>query len=205
MVSLPKTVPVMAFLAGALLAGAVAAQERTILSRSQWNANPPSQEMPANAALRLTIHHTATRQNPARPLATKLKSLQAFSQSRSKLADGRTKPAWGDVPYHFYIGADGGIAEGREVRFVGDTNTNYDPYGHVSIVVEGNFEIEQPSPLQIAALEHLLVHLALTYGLTADNIDSHRSFAATACPGENLLALMPDIKADVARRLQALR
>lgn len=205
MSSFAKCAAAGVLVAGSVLAGAAVAQERTILSRSGWGANPPTLEMPANAALRLTVHHTATRTNPGRPLATKLKSLQAFSQSQAKLADGRSKPAWADVPYHFYIGADGGIAEGREVRFVGDTNTNYNPYGHVSVVVEGNFEVEQPSPLQIAALEQLLVHLALTYGLDADSIDSHRTFAATACPGKNLLALMPDIKADVARRLQQLR
>ena len=149
----------------------------------------------------LTVHHTATKQNFGATLKTKLRSLQAFSQSSSRLADGRTKKPWGDVPYHFYIDAEGGIGEGRDLRFAGDTNTEYDPNGHIGIVVEGNFETDRPTPDQIEALEDLLVYLAQKYAISTDDIGTHQDFAHTACPGRNLQKLMPAIKAHVASRL----
>ena len=96
-------------------------------------------------------------------LEAKMQGLQRFSQNKEKLADGRTKPAWPDVPYHFYIAVDGRIAEGRSITAVGDTNTGYDPSGFIQVVVEGNFETEKPSALQQAALTDLLQSLKAKY------------------------------------------
>ena len=88
--------------------------------------------MTQHAPNRLTIHHTATVQNPARTIEEKMFGLQAFSQRDDSLAGGKKKPAWADVPYHYYVAVDGAVAEGREWRYVGDTNTEYNPAGPVS-------------------------------------------------------------------------
>jgi N-acetylmuramoyl-L-alanine amidase len=181
---------------------AIAGDDLPVLSRAEWGAKPPSMAMAANTPMRLTIHHTATRLDLTKTLAAKLRSLQSFSQSNARLADGRLKRPWADVPYHFYIDATGQIGVGRDVRYVGDTNTDYDVTGHIGIAVEGNFEVETPMPAQVQALEDLLVFLARTYDLPARSVGSHRDYARTACPGAHLLALIPEIKADVARRLQ---
>lgn len=180
---------------------AMAAEAPPIVARDAWGARAPTMAMPANTPMRLTIHHTATRQKPDRTLVRKLQSLQAFSQSSEKLADGRTKKAWGDVPYHFYIAADGQVGQGREVAYVGDTNTRYDPSGHIGIVVEGNFDHEQPTEVQLIALTDLLVYLAATYHIDPQAIGAHQDFAQTACPGEHLLAYLPGLRATVASRL----
>lgn len=174
-----------------------------LVTRVEWGAKPPVMAMTAQTPTMITIHHTATRQKPKQSTAAKLKSLQAFSQSTGKLADGRTKKAWADVPYHYYIAANGDVAEGRNVGFAGDTNTEYDPTGHIGIVVEGNFEKETPTPQQIAALVDLVATLAKRHHIGTDRIGGHRDRASTACPGKNLTALMSDIKADVARRLKS--
>ena len=171
------------------------------MTRAEWGAKPPIMAMRDNVPDRLTVHHTATRQNRKHSLASKLTNLQAFSQKDSKLADGRLKKAWADVPYHYYVDVGGAVAEGREERFVGDTNTNYDPAGHIAIVVEGNFEVEQPTPAQIEALEELLTELARRYAIPAERISYHRAFAQTACPGKNMIARMAEIQAEVVRRL----
>ena len=120
-----------------------------ILSRVAWGANAPVGEMKTHKISRFTIHHTATLQKPERSLAEKMLALQKFSQNPGTLGNGKAKPAWPDVPYHFYIDCHGGIAEGREWQFVGDTNTAYDPTGHLLVVLEGNFEEEQPTELQM--------------------------------------------------------
>ena len=191
-------------IAAATLSGLLPAQasaKLVIMTRAEWGAKPPIMAMRDNVPDRLTIHHTATRQNRKHTLASKLQNLQAFSQKDSRLADGRLKKAWADVPYHYYVDVDGAVAEGREVRFVGDTNTNYDPAGHITIVVEGNFEVEQPTPAQIATLEELLTELARRYSIPAERISYHRAFAQTACPGKNMIARMAEIQAEVAKRL----
>ncbi len=185
------------------LAAPAAGAEPAMLTRDGWGARAPVAAMEPNAPVRITIHHTATRARPNKDLAAKMKSLQSFSQRAEKLSDGRMKPAWPDVPYHFYVGADGRVAEGREPQFVGDTNTEYDPRGHVGIAVEGNFEVEEPSAAQIAALTDLIVTLARRYKLTSQAVGAHDDFAKTQCPGAKLKAKLPEIRKAVDERLAA--
>jgi hypothetical protein len=132
----------------------------------------------------------------------KMQNLQNFSQSESRLASGKLKPVWFDVPYHFYIAFDGKIAEGREIKFVGDTNTEYDPTGHALIVLEGNFETEQPSNNQQKALEELVAWSAFKYQVPTADIKAHNDFAQTACPGKNLKILLPDLRERVGEILK---
>jgi hypothetical protein len=180
---------------------ALAADSPVIVSRAEWGANPPAFEMEANEPVRLTIHHTATTPDPGRSLTEKLKSLQRFSQSEERLADGRLKVAWADIPYHYYIDVNGAIGEAREEKFIGDSNTDYDLHGHIGIVLEGNFEEEPPAPQQVESLVALLVQLAEKYEIDPADIEGHRNYAETACPGKHLIALIPDIRRDVAARL----
>lgn len=176
-------------------AGPVAALD--IVTRSDWGARLPLFEMDAQHPVRITIHHTATPQRPSKSVETKLRALQAFSQSNAKLADGRTKEAWADVPYHYYIDVSGRVAEGRQVSSVGDTNTNYDPTGHIAVVVEGNFEIEQPSAAQRQALIELLQSLSDQHDIPMTGVGHHSNFASTLCPGTNLARELPGIVAAV--------
>ncbi|CAA9298112.1 MAG: hypothetical protein AVDCRST_MAG68-183 [uncultured Gemmatimonadetes bacterium] len=168
------------------------------LPRAEWGAKPPVMEMKTHIPRRITIHHTAERQNPARATADKLQALQRFSQSESVLGNGRPKRAWADIPYHLYVAADGSVAEGRPIRFVGDSNTPYDPTGHLLVVVEGNFELEELTPAQRQTLDRLLPSLARRYRVPADSIAAHRDFAQTLCPGRTLYAEIPRFKQIVA-------
>ncbi len=191
-------------LAVALVLLATLAQARDtplMLTRAEWGARAPTAAMQQHRPMRITIHHTATRAIAGRSLTEKLKSLQRFSQSRQRLADGRLKIAWADIPYHFYIDVAGSIGEGRDVRFVGDTNTRYDPSGHIGIVLEGNFEDTPPTPRQVEALVGLLVSLARKHGISPEAIAGHQHYAQTLCPGRHLAALMPDIRRDIERAL----
>ncbi len=164
-----------------------------LVTRDAWGAKPPLSAQIPHTPKFLTIHHTAVRQNPSKPLEAKLRSLQNFSQSNAKLADGRSKKAWSDVPYHYYIGASGRVAEGREVSFVGDTNTNYNPTGHIAIVVEGNFEVEMPTAAQLRALTEILEQLSSQHNIAPDHIGHHKTHASTLCPGINLAEKLPQV------------
>jgi N-acetylmuramoyl-L-alanine amidase len=165
-----------------------AADKPAMLSREGWQAKPPSLSMTSQKPVAILVHHTGSAMKIKTTLAAKMRGLQRFSQAKEKLADGRTKPAWPDVPYHFYIGADGKIAEGRSITAVGDTNTGYDPSGYIQVVVEGTFDTEKPTDDQLAALQTLLGWLKQNYNVTPSAIQAHNDKAQTACPGKNLTA-----------------
>jgi len=182
--------------------GMASAFKPNILSRDTWKARKPASEMKAHKPRYLTIHHTATPQNAKAPIAQKMRNLQQFSQSEARLATGRFKPSWADIPYHFYIGVNGEIAEGRDTKYVGDTNTPYDPTGHIQIVLEGNFEKEEPAGEQLQSLKQLAVWLSLVCAINPSEMKGHNEYIATACPGKNLEKKLRVLRQKVAQELE---
>jgi hypothetical protein len=166
--------------------------------RAAWHANAPVLPMKRHVPTRLTIHHTGTAQNQARTIEQKLSGLQAFSQRYDSLASGRKKPAWADVPYHYYVAVDGAVGEGREWSYVGDTNTEYDPTEHLLVVVEGNFERDTLTTAQRRTLDALVPALTRHFGITGTTLAAHRDFANTLCPGRNLYAEIPRLRSLIA-------
>ncbi len=164
------------------------------VSRAEWGARDPVLPMRTHRISRLTIHHTAVRQAPARTTAEKLRGLQQFSQREDTLGNGRKKVAWADVPYHLYVASDGSVAEGREWRFVGDSNTPYDPTGHLQLVVEGNFEEEPLTEAQRRTLERLVPALVRRFRIPPETIAGHGDHAETLCPGKALAAELPRLR-----------
>ncbi|MEW5928780.1 MAG: peptidoglycan recognition family protein [Gemmatimonadota bacterium] len=164
-----------------------------ILARAAWGALPPSAPMRPHTIGRITVHHTAGLQRPERPLEAKLRALQEFSQSAAPLADGRVKQAWPDIPYHYYVDLEGRVAEARDTGYAGDSNTAYDPAGHLLIVLEGNFESEFATAPQMEALRRLVVWAAARWDVPASRIGDHNDFARTACPGRRLEGLLPGV------------
>lgn len=179
--------------------------EPEILTRAEWGANPMVLTPPRHELRRITIHHTASRTNPQRTLEDKLRALQAFSQREDRLADGRVKPKWADIPYHFFVNVDGNIGECRDVAFPGDTNTPYDPTGHLLIVLEGNFMEEEVGEAQWRSLVQLTAWLAYQHRLSPINIQSHRDFTATLCPGDKLYERLPELREAVKRLIRPPR
>ncbi len=191
---MPNNYSRIAFAICVLWSAPLAASEKpAMLSREAWQAKPPSLAMTAQKPVAILVHHTGSAMKIKTTLAAKMRGLQRFSQAKEKLADGRTKPAWPDVPYHFYIAADGKVAEGRSITAVGDTNTGYDPTGYIQVVVEGNFETENPTASQLASLTSLLGWLKQNYNVTPSAIQAHNDKAQTACPGKNLSAKLSGI------------
>ncbi|WP_192820925.1 peptidoglycan recognition family protein [Rufibacter sp. LB8] len=169
-----------------------------LVTRQQWGSAQPVLPMKTHVPNKITVHHTAVAQNPKRSLEEKLKSLQKFSMERSPLSDGRVKEPWADIPYHFYISVDGRIGEARELQYVGDSNTPYDPSGHALIVLEGNFNKDSVTVAQYQSLLLLTKAIAKRWKIDASQISGHKDNAQTACPGEALYALLPKLREDVA-------
>lgn len=167
-----------------------------IISREEWGAKAMVIDLERHKIDRITVHHTGVKQSPERDFGDKLRGLQSWSQREDKLADGKTKPQWADIPYHYYIDWSGAIAECRPIDVPGDTNTNYDTTGHALVVVEGLFPQDYLSFAQRKSLRNLVTWLSLKYKVPAARVESHRDMAPgqTDCPGESLYKEMGNLR-----------
>ena len=187
------------FVQAADATAATRAQRPEIVPRSAWAAKPANMTlMKPQTPREIVIHHTGEKQQPQQTLAEKLQKLQKFSQAKGSVG-AVAKPAWGDVPYHFYIDAGGLIGEGRDINLAGDSNTKYDTANRIQIVLEGHFDQEQPTAHQLRSLDRLVVWLAERYRVPAQKITGHNDHvASTDCPGRNLKSYLPQLRRKVA-------
>jgi hypothetical protein len=169
-------------------------KEPEIVSRAAWGALPAKTELlHEQKPAEIILHHTGSVQQPKVPLEAKLRGLQGFGMSPGRVGL-LSKPAWGDIPYHFYVDASGRIGEGRDLSYAGDAVTNFDNDDRIQIVVEGDFEREQPTKAQIESLTKLVTWLAAKYGIPAEYISGHGDHDQTDCPGRNLKAYLSDLR-----------
>ena len=146
----------------------------------------------------VTLHHTGSAE-PLRPQddpVAKLRGLQAWGASARN---------WWDVPYHYLLDLDGRIYEGRDWRYMGETNTTYDPGGHFLISVIGNYERQEPTPAQLASIADLMAWALREFDLPIERIGGHYDYASTGCPGQHLRKYLEDgtLRRMVGDRLRA--
>ena len=176
---------------GELGAGLVAIEVGTIASLPPQVANS---EVAGGADMRLriphkithvTLHHTGD----SRPLlpgdspVARLRGLQSW---------GASDRNWWDVPYHFLLGINGDIYEGRDYHFMGETNTTYDPGGHFLISAIGNYGVQEPTQATLNAIADMMAWAINENGLSVDKIGGHYNYADTGCPGKNLKKYLED-------------
>ncbi len=125
----------------------------------------------------LTLHHSNSPHNPGNDLGQELRSMQSWGEADRK---------WWDIPYHYIIDLDGTVLQARDHRFVGDTNTRYDPRGHFLINCFGNYDQAEPNAAQLATIANLMAWAAMEYNIDPLEIYGHRDLAQTTCPGSKL-------------------
>lgn len=173
-------------------------------TREQWGAKSTG-EMDSGTPIEIisdpkeyydtiAIHHTE------RPVNEDIKSLQSYFQNRRDYAD---------IGYHFVIGVDGTVYEGRPINIKGahiaSNNT-----GKIGIALMGNFHkgnffsnlrnyIQKASPteptgVQINSLEEMIKIIDLVYGVNA--VGGHRDFTLpgyeSVCPGDLCYTILED-------------
>jgi hypothetical protein len=150
-----------------------------IISRAEWGAKPPRAErFKVHQPKTITLHHAGVVQDPKKDPVKTMRGLQAWCM--------RDRP-WGDLPYHYCIDMQGRIYEGRADMIAGDTNTEYDPTGHLLVEVMGNYEEQVPSEAQLRAVVETMAWLCRKYDVDPETIRSHRDHSTqTVCPGKNL-------------------
>jgi hypothetical protein len=128
----------------------------------------------------IIIHHTAL------PISEGPLEIQSLHMHQRGYAD---------VGYHFIIGPDGNLYQGRPLNVrgahVGGFNT-----GSIGVVLLGNMNEIHPTDKQLAALELLIGHLHQTYK-SITHLAGHRDFhtGETECPGKHLYQLIPALAA----------
>lgn len=171
-----------------------------VRDRSDWGADPirrSGNPEPMGSIDRLTIHHTADlKPDPAASFqanAGRVKAIQNAHQDAEH---------WADIGYHFILGTDGSIIEGRELIYQGAHAGNPEANQHnVGIALIGNCEKQQPKPAQKKALFDLVKWLCAEYSIPASRVYGHDEIKkkhmvnrGTACPGKNLEALFPELR-----------
>jgi len=86
------------------------------------------------------------------------------------------------VGYHFVITGDGKITQCRGLLEDGAHTRGQNH--KIGVVLTGNFEKELPSMAQIKSLLLIL----------KDDFSTHKDYAATLCPGKNLLLVLTFLK-----------
>ena len=178
-----------------------------LIPRSEWGArpfagNPVPLAQPSYT--RMTFHHTAgLSPSTYQEGITRVKAIQDFHQ------DVR---GWSDIGYHFLFDAQGRLYQGRPFL---DNRTNLDRppvlaqgahvgganTGNIGVSLmgcfhppEGNNCIDVASPALIDSVVTLYAYLSEQYRVDAADLFGHRDQGATACPGDNNYALLPDVR-----------
>ena len=134
---------------------------------------------------KITLHHTGSRE-PLRPEDDPIAALNGLYDW------GAREQNWWDLPYHYLIDLDGNIYEGRNTAYAGETNTSYDPRGHLLISLIGNYNLQEPTPQQLESAAKLMAHSIQKYGLSKDVIYGHDDWADSTCPGSYVRPFLDD-------------
>lgn len=110
---------------------------------------------------------------------------------------------WSGIGYHKVILPGGEVKQGRPDAVVGAHAFGANA-ASLGILVAGDFSKQAPPEAQQAALVQVLATLAKRHGIMPDRIIGHRDVAklfpggaASACPGDALYALLPEVREQV--------
>lgn len=166
-----------------------------IVTRSAWGARATRCTSRNSSKARMAIHHTVTpSSNPAR----QMRGIQRYHM------DSR---GWCDVGYHFLVGQDGKVYEGRPLHLIGAHVGGHNT-GNIGISFIGCFHRSgcntstygpnRPNDASIRAAGRLVGELSRLYGITINtsNLKGHRDHSGqgTSCPGDYLHARLGDIR-----------
>lgn len=149
------------------------------VTRSQWGARTRNCSG-THSPSKLTVHHTDTPNNDSISMPARMRQIQAFH------IDGR---GWCDIGYHFLIGQDGKVYQGRVENKIGAHAANANQ-NNVGISFIGNYASNAPSASMMTAAARIMKSMSTTYGiaLNRDKVKGHRQVGttSTSCPGQAL-------------------
>jgi peptidoglycan hydrolase-like protein with peptidoglycan-binding domain len=178
----------------------------TIASTSAWLARAPSSSVVLTGARpdKIIVHHTAD------PNGTDYSQTRAYQLARNIQNLHMNTNGWIDSGQHFTISRGGFVMEARHRSFetlnggTGMVQGAHCPGQNdiaIGIENEGTYTSVQPPAVLYNQLVALCAYICQQYGLSSDRIYGHRDFINTQCPGDQLYAMLPKLRSDVATKL----
>ena len=105
------------------------------------------------------------------------------------------RKGWGDIGYHYAVDRAGRVWEARPLGYQGAHVKDHNP-GNIGIVVLGNFEQQQPSDRQLAAVQNHVALLMNAFRVPTRRVQTHQEWqgAATVCPGSQLQVYLEKLR-----------
>jgi hypothetical protein len=151
-----------------------------IIPRTGWGANEARPYKAQGTPVRVTVHHEGGRVlTDTADAARRIKNIQSWGMGKDR--------NWTDIPYHFLVAPDGTVYYGRDLATVGETNTEYDPSGHLLICFLGNYDQQELTPKLLDMLTRLIAYFCKKYNISPEMIATHRDHSKqTTCPGKKI-------------------
>lgn len=154
-----------------------------IIARDQWGAAASTSTLGSDTPQSVVVHHTAGPASGYRGAST-IQEIQRFHQNTR---------GWSDIGYHFIIGPDGKVYEGRPLGTLGahaPPNRTW-----VGICLVGDFQTKDtPTGEATGALSALMAQLKAQQGVSLDRVPGHRDVGSTSCPGDSLYQQIDTVK-----------
>ena len=164
-----------------------------IIPRQEWKALPNKYKPTPHIPNKITVHHQGGTEN--NPLMRQHPMWRGPETVRSIQRSHMNDRMWIQIGYHFIVGPNGEVFQGRQINETGSHVANNNT-GNVGIMLIGNFEIETPTEFQLQATRDviLLIHSVYPHMDLPRQIYAHREFRYTDCPGRNLFQFVLDLK-----------
>jgi len=164
----------------------VAGEGYVLVPRSAWTREAVgANHNLMNGVERLTVHHTGEYAGMAElPELEVLRRIERYHRNERK---------WCAIGYHYIVGKDGRIYEGRPVRYQG-AHVRSNNQNNIGISVAGDFMRRQPTQRQLQALAAFLGEGSRKYKVPRSRIFGHRDLNASLCPGDALYAWLKTYK-----------
>ena len=164
----------------------------SIVQRREWGAQPPKGPYRPHIPRILVIHHSY------QPTEEDYERLGGETTVREIQRYHMEDRGWIDIGYHFLIGPDGRVFEGRPPHAVGAHVRRRNTL-KLGICVIGDFQTHAPTREARRSLVGLISWLRYLFGI-GQQLYGHRDFVRTECPGDALYAELSSI----ARRAEEL-
>ncbi len=167
---------------------ALAANRAVDVSRSGWGARA-SRCSARHTINRITVHHTATPSNePNNP--ARMRQMQSFHM------DSR---GFCDIGYHFVVGTDGRVYQGRAETLRGAHVANNNS-GNAGVSFIGTYSSSAPSGAMMHAGARAINAIGCHYGVSINRtrVKGHREYGSTNCPGNALYNRLGGLVSDAA-------
>ncbi|WP_017614212.1 peptidoglycan recognition protein family protein [Nocardiopsis salina] len=209
-----------ALLAGGVLLGgglgtttareARAAAMPKVFTRADWGARAPGEtiDVRSGGPTHIVVHHTATGN------VSDTSTSHAAALSRSIQKFHMDTNGWADTGQQFTISRGGHIMEGREgslsavdegTHVIGAHTADHNDHT-IGIENEGTYTSATPPGDLLDALADTCAWLCAAYGLDPEEaIVGHRDYNSTNCPGDELYALLPQLRSDTVGKMASVR